>query len=327
MTLDYASCEYYLAAAQLVLATLGMGVSLKVTDFWQVLRAPKAIALVLAAQLFLAPLMVWALASGLSLPPGIVPGMVLMMAMPVGALANIFCYLGRGNMPLAVSATAISTLGCLITAAAVVRCFGSAHFPVEFSMPVGRVVLEISVCLMLPLAVAMIAGRLAPSWSQRIGKWCMRGALLTLTTLIVGSIASGRLTITAYGWLPPLMLIALGGVTLLVCYGLGFLLRMSSTDSFTVAVLVTVRNGNLALLLKASCFPALAGVHDPVADGVLFVILFYSGVSLAVSAGAAYRKRVLERIRQRTSPHPPMENVSADAQADGVCTASSANED
>ena len=142
MTLDYASCEYYLAATQLVLATLGMGVSLKVTDFGQLLRAPKAIALVLAAQLFLAPLMVMALASGLSLPPGIVPGMVLMMAMPVGALANIFCYLGRGNMPLAVSATAISTLGCLITAAAVVRCFGSAHFPVEFSMPVGRVVLE-----------------------------------------------------------------------------------------------------------------------------------------------------------------------------------------
>jgi BASS family bile acid:Na+ symporter len=284
---SYASCEYTLAAAQLVLATLGMGVRLRPRDFVQVLRAPKALFLVLGAQLVLAPLVALALAKCLPLPQGFVGGMILMTAMPVGAMANIFIHLGRGNAPLAISATALSALTSLATIPLVLHTYGPAQFPADFSMPIGRIVAEVCGFMLLPLALAMIAGRWAPEPARRLAPWCIRGSLAVLATVVIGSLTSGRLPVLAYGWLPPLVLVAFGGVTLGACYALGSLCRLRLADSFTVAVLVTIRNGNLALLLKAALFPALPDVVDAVAGGVLYVVLFYSGVSLVISAAAA----------------------------------------
>jgi len=61
-----------------------------------------------------------------------------------------------------------------------------------------------------------------------------------------------------------------------------------------VGVLTNLRNGNLPLLLKARLFPATA-VADPVGNAVLFVVLFYSGASLAVSAAGALVRRATNR--------------------------------
>ena len=44
---------------------------------------------------------------------------------------------------------------------------------------------------------------LAPAWSPSVGKWCVRGSFVTLTMLIAGSFASGRLHVAAYGWRAP----------------------------------------------------------------------------------------------------------------------------
>jgi BASS family bile acid:Na+ symporter len=43
---------------------------------------------------------------------------------------------------------------------------------------------------------------------------------------------------------------------------------------------VTVRNTNLALLIKASIFPAVTGQVDPIGDGMFFVALLYGGAAL-----------------------------------------------
>src|SRR5437016_1623620 len=95
--LEYATCEYYLAAAQLVLATIGLGVTLRPRDFGQVLRAPLSLGLVFVIQLVLTPPLALALDWVFRLPPGFALGLVLMAAMPVGAMGGIFVHLGRGN--------------------------------------------------------------------------------------------------------------------------------------------------------------------------------------------------------------------------------------
>lgn len=298
MHFDYASCEYVLAAAQLVLATLGMGVNLRPRDFAHVLRTPKGFVLVLALQLVAAPLVAVALSNCVSLPAGFMAGMILMTAMPVGAMANLFIYLGRGNAPLSISATAITALASLATIPLVLHIYGPGQFPAEFAMPVGQITAEIGGFMLLPLAVAMALARWAPELGQRIAPWCMRGSLVVLAMIVIGSLTSGRLPVFAYGWMPPLVLIVFGGLMLATCYGLGFLCRLPLCDSFTIAVLVVLRNGNLALLLKARLFPALADRYDAVADGVLYVVLFYAGTSLVISAAAAGTRQLRQRAHQ-----------------------------
>src|SRR5438045_6401340 len=124
---DYPSCEYFLAIAQLVLATLGMGVTLQPRDFGHVVRAPRALALVFIVQLLLAPLLALLIGAALELPLGFVLGMVLMTAMPTGAMAGIFVYLGRGHIALALAAMGMTSLGSLFTTPAVLRVFGGGQ--------------------------------------------------------------------------------------------------------------------------------------------------------------------------------------------------------
>ena len=40
---------------------------------------------------------------------------------------------------------------------------------------------------------------------------------------------------------------------------------------------------NLALLVKASIFPAVTGVVDPIGDGMFFVALLYGGAALPLA--------------------------------------------
>ncbi len=254
--------------------------------------------LVFVGQLLLAPPLAMAFDVAFDLPKGFALGLVLMAAMPVGAMASIFVHLGGGHAALALAATGLTTLTSLLTAPALLHVLGSGQLPHDIKMPIGRMLVEFSVCLLLPLAAAMTLARVAPRASPRIGKWCVRGSLVTLTLLVIGSLASGRLQIAAYGWRPPVAIAAFAAAVFLLCYVMGWLLGLSRQDSFTVGVLTTIRNGNLGLLLKASLFPGLAGA-GLIAGAVLYVVLFYSGASLVVCGVAVLVRRARERAASR----------------------------
>ncbi len=66
------------------------------------------------------------------------------------------------------------------------------------------------------------------------------------------------------------------------------LLGVNRPDTTAINIEVTVRNGNLGLLIKASLFPALVGTPDPIGDNVLFTILIYGGAALMLGIAQIY---------------------------------------
>jgi BASS family bile acid:Na+ symporter len=287
----YAAYEYHLAAAQLVLAMLGMGATLKPGDFWAVARTPQRVGLALLVQFGVVPLAATLLCAALNLPPGIAVGLVLVAAMPSGSISNIYTHLGRGNIALSITVTAVSTLLCLVATPLVMRGFSGANLPAGFAMPLGHIVREIVLCLLLPLAVGMAVGRFAPSIQKPFGAWCLRGSLAALGAIVVGSLGSGRLQLSAYGWTAPAAIVVLAAGSQAVAFGAARACRFGPADSYTLGIEVALRNTNLAVLLKASLFPATAGRSDPLADGVLFAALFYGGAALAVLLPAVLLRR------------------------------------
>jgi BASS family bile acid:Na+ symporter len=292
MNWDYAFFEYYLSATLLVFAMVGMGTTLTPRDFWGVVRAPQGILLVLALQVLITPLLAMGLANSLALPQGVAVGMLLVAALPGGSFSNVFAYIGRGNVALSISATAVSTLGCLLTTSLVLTLFGGAHLPADFKMPVRRILGEITCCLLIPLLLGMLIRRLLPEYRQRVAKICIQTSLVMLLLVIVGALCSGRIQLAAFGWKTPVALFLFGVFSVWLSYGLGFVCRLPLADSYTIAIEVVVRNAHLGLLLKAALFPAVAGVIDPVADGVLFVVLFYGGTSLFLASCEVFARRM-----------------------------------
>lgn len=280
----YLAQEYGFAATQLALAMLGMGATLTPRDFLEVFRAPKAFSIGIALQMLGVPLVAWIFIGLFSLDPGVAVGLALCAAIPGGTVSNIFTYLARAHIALSIALTAVATLACLVTTPIVLGLLIAEYMPADFEMPAGRIALEIAVFLLLPLIAGMLFLRFVPSRAEAFSKFCIRGSLFVIGLIVIGALGAGRLDINAFGWsnvgMVLLFVVALTLMSVLVPK----LLRLATSDVAAINIEIAVRNTNLGLLIKASLFPAVAGVADPVGDFVLFTVLLYGGLMLLVGA-------------------------------------------
>lgn len=281
----YIEYEYWFAAFQLGLAMLGMGATLQFRDFVAVFFRPRALITGLLVQLTLVPLIVWALIATLSPPPGLAIGLALCAAIPGGTMSNVFTFLARGNSALSIALTAVTTLACLLTTPLILGWLIAEHMPASFVMPTGQIALEIALILLLPLAAGMVVLQLRPQGAALFSKRCIRASIFIIVLIVIGATGSERIDIEKFG-LENLQVILLLVMALASLSWLApRLLGLNRVDSTAINIEATVRNGNLGLLIKASLFPAVVGISDPVGDMVLFTVLVYGG--LAIPAGVA----------------------------------------
>jgi BASS family bile acid:Na+ symporter len=278
----YLRWEYQVAALQLGFAMLGIGATLRPRDLATVFRFPRGIAVGLLLQLGAVPILYVGLSRLLALTEGTAFGLALLASVPGGTLSNLVTYYARANVALSVSLTAITTVGCLVTTPLLVGLLvGDAASAV--SMPVGRIMFEIAYCLLGPLAVGMAVGAGLEDSRERFASVCVRLSFAMIGLMIVGSASAGRVDVFAHGPSALLGLAAFAVGAHVVGLAGAALCGLSRGDGVAIAMETTVRNTNLSLLLKASLFPALPGVPDPVADGVLFMVLLYGGFALLVA--------------------------------------------
>ena len=237
------------------------------------------------------PLLALGLTAVLQLPPGIAAGLALVAAVPGGTMSNVFTYFGRGNIALSISLTAVTTVASLVTTPLVLGLLVAAHLPDDFQMPTGRIAFEIAVVLLCPLAAGMAIGARIPAHRDLFSRWSIRISLAFIGAMVVGGAGAGRLDPQAYG---ALGLASIFGFCVLAS-AFAFLgsrvARFSPPDRLAIGIEATIRNTNLALLVKASLFPAVAGVADPIGDGMFFVALLYGGAALPVALGPIYLSR------------------------------------
>lgn len=82
---------------------------------------------------------------------GRVSGMALIAAIPGGTTSNIFTYMARGNTPLSILITGITTVACLLTTPLILSLIITQYLPTDFTMPTGKIIIEIALTLLLPL--------------------------------------------------------------------------------------------------------------------------------------------------------------------------------
>ena len=279
----YVEYEYWFAVFQLVMAMFGMGATLSLRDFRDVVREPKSVSIGLAVQIVLVPLAAFVFLRALGVGDGVAIGLALIAAIPGGTTSNIFTFFARGNSALSISITGLTTLACLLTTPLILTLLISDSLPADFSMPTGQIVTEIGFTLLLPLGLGMLYLYLYPRTAVAVSKWCIRASLLGILLIVIGSIAAERLNLEVFG-MGNVMLVVFFAVLLMTTGWLApRLFGLSRADSTAIEFEVIVRNTNLGVLLKASLFPASAGATGQLGDSVLFTLLLYGGLQLAVA--------------------------------------------
>lgn len=290
----YIRYEFWLAAVQLALAMFGMGATLTFEDFKDVLREPKAVLLGTAIQLMLVPLAAYVFIHALGVIGGVAVGIALIAAIPGGTTSNIFTFMSRGNSPLSISITGITTVACLITTPLILSALIADYLPASFAMPVAQVFRDIALILLLPLSLGMLYLQRYPLSAQAVSKWSIRISLLTIVLILVGSSSAGRLNSDAFGTDNALLVIAFTVVLVVLGRLAPSLLKLSRPDCVAIEMEAVVRNINLGVLIKASMFPIVVGGDNQMGDMVLFTILLYGGLQMAAAALLiVYNRRVI----------------------------------
>ena len=287
----YIEYEYWFAAFQLVLAMLGMGATLTIGDFKDVLREPRAVSFGTLIQLALVPLVAYLFISVSSIAGGAAIGIALIASIPGGTTSNIFTYMARGNIPLSISITGITTLACLITTPLILGILITEYLPADFSMPTEQIISDIALTLLLPLIIGMLCLRFLRNHAGWISKWSIRGSLFGILMIVVGSLSAGRLNIEVFG-AHNILLVSIFIVSLAVISWLAArILRLHRPDRTAIEMEVVVRNVNLGVLIKASMFPAIANGDNLIGDMVLFTVLLYGTLQMLIAALIIFNRR------------------------------------
>ncbi len=288
----YPAYEEHFAQMQLILFMVGMGATLSVGDFAKVLRRPRSLVVALIGQIVISPLIALAVSHLFGLTGGIALGLILTAAMPGGATAKAFVFLGRGSAPLAISMTVVSTLAAIVTVPLTLQLAARDYVPANFAMPIARIVRDVACFVLAPLAAGMCLSALMPVRRMALSRWSIRVGFLVVLAMIICALGSQRIRPGARGLAVPVAIVLFG----LFCQWSNMapfrILGWPRADKVSAGIEITLRNMNLALLLKASLFPE-RGPTDLAAIGaeVMFVILFYAGAAFFLGLPLALRYR------------------------------------
>jgi bile acid:Na+ symporter, BASS family len=280
----YVDHEFSITVAQLAMAMFAMGATLHVRDFRAVVLLPRSFLTGLGAQMVVVPLVAYGVLRSFDLEPGLAVGLAILAAVPGGTVSNVFTYAGRGDVPLSIAITAVTSLACVVTVPFVLEWLVGSSVPPTFGLPRGRIALEIVVTLLVPLAVGMVVLRRWPARAGGLSRAALVGTTVLIGVIVVGSALAGRLDTEAMG-MGNLAVVA-GFALLLAAVGIvaTSATRRPRPDLTAITIETTVRNTNLGLLVRTSVFGSTAAVGDPVADLALFTLLAYAGISFAITA-------------------------------------------
>ena len=163
-----------------------LGIDLNREAFANVAKQPKAVLLGLVGQIILLPLIAFAIAWALKLPPIYFMGLVLVACCPGGSSSNVFSMLAKGDVALSVTLTALSSIITLFTLPVImafVTDFVSSTNGMDIHLPIGKLLVQNIVLLFVPLLAGSLFRKIKPQAAAKTARVLGKLAFPALMTL------------------------------------------------------------------------------------------------------------------------------------------------
>ena len=237
---DFSFTSFIIPLIQLIM--LGMGTTMKWSDFESLLKAPKAVGIGISAQLIIMPIVGWSLAALSGLPPEIAAGIILIGASPSGVASNVMAYLAKANVPLSITITSVATLIAPFVTPIYMKYLGGAYIEIAVLPMMWSIVKMI----LLPIGLGLLFNHYFAEQSKQFNRLLPKISIAGIVLIIMIITAAGRENLLAIG--QKLFLLVL--IHNLSGYALGYsfakILGMPTKDAQTIALEVGMQNGGLA---------------------------------------------------------------------------------
>ena len=220
----------------------GMGISLSLRDFSEVVKSPKSVLIGVGAQFLIMPLIGFLLASVSGLPPEIAAGIILAGSSPSGTASNVMTYLAKANLALSVTLTSITTLLAPLMTPVLMKLLAGQFIEIDLL----KMMWDIVKMILIPIAAGLIFNKILKGKSDWLDKAMPVVSMGGIALIILVITAAGRDSLLSIG--PILILLVM--IHNLSGYGVGFylskLLGLGDRDCRTIAIEVGMQNAGLA---------------------------------------------------------------------------------
>lgn len=185
----------------LLLLMFGLGLSFRPGEWLALIRQPKAVWVGLAAQMLVLPLLALGLVWWFRPEPYVWVGLMLIAASPGGSSSNILTLLAKGDVPLSVTLTVLSsvltvfTLPPLLAFSLQTAGLGQGA---AIDLPVGQLLLQNGVLVLLPMLLGMVFNHYYPQAAKRVGRWIDKAAFPALLLLATVFFVANRQLIASH---------------------------------------------------------------------------------------------------------------------------------
>lgn len=233
----------------------GMGTTLSIGDFRLILTKPIPVLIGIAAQYVIMPGTAYLIAVLFQLPPDLAAGIILVGASPGGTASNVVVYLAKGDVPLSVTMTTVSTLLAPILTPLLMLLLANQWLPVD-PWSLFQSIVQV---VIVPIVLGLLFKRFFPVAVKKATPALPAISVLAIITIVAGIIASGADQLFAV----PIIFLA---VILHNLAGLAFgylaarLLRQDEARCRAISVEVGMQNSGLAVALASSHFNPIAAL-------------------------------------------------------------------
>ncbi len=258
----------------LQLLMFGMGSTMEVSDFQEVLRSPKAVALGVFFHFSIMPLVGWSITKIFTFPPEISAGIILVACMPCGLASNVMSYLAKANVALSLTLTSVATFIAPILTPLLMKNLAGQLIEIDLY----AMIWEISKLVLIPIVLGVVYKRvIGDKWPWFQEKLPLI-SMISIGLIIIIITANGRDALLSVGPLLVLACFIQNIMGFILGYWGGRLTNLPEKDCRTIAIEVGLQNAGLASGL-AMAMGKVATVGLPAA--IFGPVMNINGSSLA----------------------------------------------
>lgn len=263
-----------------------LGLTLKVEDFKKLAQQPRAVVAGMLGQLVLLPVIAYALASALQLPPLFFVGLVLIACCPGGSSSNVFSMLAKGDVALSVTLTAISSIVTLFTIP-VIMAYTVAHCGTDgvqstIELPIGKLLVQNLVLMFLPMLLGALMQRKWADAADKTHRVLSKLAFPALMLLAGIFFVQHRDTIADNFAMLGGSVLALLLACVVLAAVMSWLLRLDGQRRRTIVIEVGMQNAAQAIAIATS--PFILNKDEIAIPAIIYALLM--NVVLLIYVGA-----------------------------------------
>ena len=280
----------------LFIIMMGMGLSLRGTDFKRVLKMPIAVLVGFLSQIVLLPLIAFVLNKIFGIRAEIALGLMVLAACPGGPTSNLVTHLAKGDTALSVTLTAINSLITIVTIPLIVN-FGIKEYlttTVAIGAPVNEIAGALVVVIALPLTIGMLLKKYASSFADKMDKPVRIVSALVLVLVIAGLSVKYINVLGSYIEESWAVVLTLNVVTMFFAYLLAKLFGLNFKQAITISLESGNQNGTLALTVAAIIVTNIKTIDGANLDipAIVFSLLMYITAIPMILLGNRMAKKV-----------------------------------